>query len=335
MLVPKEQLGRVNGMIQMGQASAMILGPALGGVLVATIGIAGVIVIDFATFLFAISTLAMVRIPMPERKAEAETGEKSSIVKEALFGWNYIRAHPGFLGLLGFLAIYNFFTAGVGILTIPLILSFAPEAVVGVILSVGGAGLLVGGAVMTKWGGPKRQIYGVIGGSLMAGLFTLFYGFSPSAILVGIGAFGFLFAFPIVSAAAATIWQRKVQLDAQGRVFATRRVIAQTMQPLALLTAGPLADYFFEPLLASSEAPLGSSLGQLIGVGDGRGIGLMYLIMGVTLIAISALSYFYPRFRLLEDEIPDAVEDSPEPQDVVAEDDVADMDPGIQEPAAA
>jgi hypothetical protein len=66
LLVPKQHLGRTGGMVQIGQAVADILAPALAGLLVMTIQIEGVILIDFATFAFAVFTLLWVRVPRPE-----------------------------------------------------------------------------------------------------------------------------------------------------------------------------------------------------------------------------------------------------------------------------
>ena len=50
MLVPKKDLARANGMIQMGQAIEMVITPLIAGLLFVAIGITGIITIDFVTF---------------------------------------------------------------------------------------------------------------------------------------------------------------------------------------------------------------------------------------------------------------------------------------------
>ena len=65
MLVPRQHLGRAAGLNQLGEAAAQILSPLLAGALVVTIGRQGVVLIDFASYLFAIATLLVVRIPRP------------------------------------------------------------------------------------------------------------------------------------------------------------------------------------------------------------------------------------------------------------------------------
>jgi MFS transporter, DHA3 family, macrolide efflux protein len=68
-----------------------------------------------------------------------------------------------------------------------------------------------------------------------------------------------------------------------------------------------LADKVFDPLLAL-HGPLAGGLGRLVGVGPGRGIGLMFVIMGILTILTVAVGYFNSRLRLVEKELPDANE---------------------------
>jgi len=111
---------------------------------------------------------------------------------------------------------------------------------------------------------------------------------------------------PLILGSNQAIWQAKVEHALQGRVFALRGMIGTASVPIAYLLAGPLADQVFEPLLVPGGA-LAGSVGRLIGVGPGRGVGLMYMILGVSVILIVCLFYFLnPRLRRLEAELPDA-----------------------------
>ena len=94
--------------------------------------------------------------------------------------------------------------------------------------------------------------------------------------------------------------------EVQGRVFAMRGAIAWSSFPLAYIVAGPLAEYIFQPLLVS-EGLFANSLGKLIGVGEGRGIGLLFIAIGIFIIFATIVAYQYPPIRLVEDELPDAV----------------------------
>jgi DHA3 family macrolide efflux protein-like MFS transporter len=85
-------------------------------------------------------------------------------------------------------------------------------------------------------------------------------------------------------------------------------MIAYPTTCIAYLIAGPLADNVLEPLLAKG-GPLAGSIGQIIGTGPGRGIGLLYIVVGIFTVLVTIVAYSYPRLRLIEDELPDAVTD--------------------------
>jgi len=305
LLVPKEQLGRAGGMVQIGEAISQLLAPAAAGALFVTIGLGGVIAIDFATYLFAVSTLLVVRVPKPER-SEAGVEGQGSIWKEALYGWTYISARTGLLGLLLIFAATNFFTGLIEPLIMPMIMDMTSAVVLGYVVSIVGLGMLLGTLVMSAWGGPRRRIHGVLGFSMLTGLFTSLLGISPLIPVMTVAGFSLMFTLPIINGSSQAIWQSKVDADVQGRVFAVRRMIAWSMMPLAYIVAGPLADRLFRPMLLEGGA-LADSVGQLIGVGPGRGTGFMFIVVGAISIIVAALGYLNPHVRNVEDELPDAI----------------------------
>jgi hypothetical protein len=166
--------------------------------------------------------------------------------------------------------------------------------------------MLFGSMLMSAWGGPKRRINGVLGFQLLTGLCFILAGLRPSAQLIAVAAFFFFFSLPFINGSSQAIWQSKIAPQVQGRVFAVRRMIAWSSVPFSYLIAGPLAEYVFEPLLAA-EGPLASTVGRLIGAGPGRGIGFLFIIMGILTLLIVLAGYSYPRLRHLEDEVADAV----------------------------
>ena len=307
LLVSKKNLGRANGMVQFGKAAADILAPALAGVLIHTIRLEGVILIDFATFIFATVTLLLVRFPKPQSTITGKA-ETIPLKQEFTFGWKYIYARQGLLGLLVFFAVVNFLWGMVGALIVPMILGFATSDKLGVIISIAGFGMLVGSLVMSIWGGPQRRINGVLRFEFLSGICFLLMGLRPSFWLTAIGAFGAHVTIAIVYGSNQAIWQSKVAPDVQGRVFAAQQMIAKAASPLAYLLAGPLADDLFEPLLATTGL-LTESVGQIIGIGSGRGIGLLFIMMGMIKMAVTVVGHAHPRIRFVEDELPDALDD--------------------------
>jgi MFS transporter, DHA3 family, macrolide efflux protein len=312
LLVPKKQLGRANGLVQVAEGMAQILAPVTAGVLIGIILLQGVIMIDLATFVFAFVTLLIVRIPKPGGTTEGQAG-KGSILKEAFYGWKYIRTRAGLFALLIFFASMNFFTSIGTVLFTPLVLSLSTPAMLGLLTSSAGLGFLAGSLLMSVWGGPQRKMWGIYFTQVIIAFSLFILGFTTNLFILGLGAFLAFCSMPILRSCSQVIWQRKTAPDIQGRVFSFRRVIAYSSIPLAYLAAGPLADIVFNPLLAEG-GQLTGSIGKIIGVGPGRGIGLIYILLGLLILIVTAVAFSYAHLRNVEDELPDMIPDRlPEP----------------------
>ena len=269
------------------------------------ISLEGVMLIDCVTFLIAVAALLLVRFPQPEA---ISTGEATpdSFWEQTSFGWKYIARRQGLFGLLGLLAAVNFLWGMVGALVVPMVLSFASSQALGALLSIAGLGMLAGSLAMSAWGGPRRRIHGVLLFEILSGACFLLMGASASFWPVAIGAFGAHVTIAIVYGSNQAIWQSKVEPGAQGRVFAAQQMLIRATSPLAYLLAGPLADKIFEPLLSTGGA-LSGSIGPIVGAGPGRGIGLLFVVMGVVKVLLPLIGYWKPSIRLVEDDLEDAV----------------------------
>jgi len=313
-MLSKEQYGRANGMMSLVEAAPAIAAPALAGLLLGVIGIAGVLVVDIVTFSFAVGALALVHIPQPRVTAEGQAG-RGSLWKESGYGFRYILQRPSLLGLqLVFLGVNLVGTFGYVVLA-PMILARTGDdaRVLGTVLSANGIGGLIGGLVMSTWGGPKRRVHGVLIGMILSSLLgTLVLGLGRSLPLWVIGSFFGTFFIPILNGSNQAIWQSKVAPDVQGRVFAARRLIAQISAPVAMLIAGPLADYVFEPAMRSDGA-LAGLLGGVVGTGRGAGMALMLALSGVLGVMIGLAGYLFPAVRDAEAILPDHVALAPAP----------------------
>ncbi|HYR11237.1 MAG TPA: MFS transporter, partial [Longimicrobium sp.] len=305
LLVPAEHLGRASGLMNMARSTAQIAGPLLGGVLVVLIGLGGVIVIDFITFGIAVAVLMAVRFPPVPRTAEGQK-VKGSILREAAHGWTYILQHRPLRLHLSYFTLINLGLGFVWVLFPPLVLSFTNPAGLGTVGSFVGFGMLAGSMVMTATGGPKRRVLAILGVGAVAGLCTMMMSLRPSAPLIAASLFGICIGFPILNGCFFRIWMPRIPADLQGRTMAAMQVMAWSAQPLAYLSAGPLADHVFQPMMMPGGA-LSGTVGAVIGTGPGRGIALVLACAGLFVFAVTVAAALIPDFRNAEESVPVAV----------------------------
>jgi MFS family permease len=307
-MVPKEQYTRANGMMSLIESGPAVFSPMLAGAFLPIIGLTGILTLDVITFGIAIAALLVVHIPQPKRTEEGQAG-KGNLMQEAIYGFKYIFERRGLMALLTVIMFLNFvhgFSGGA--LFTPLILTRTGNNTIslGAVQSAFAIGGVVGGLVVTAWGGLKKnRIRGMlIGWSLFALFGLIFFGLGrglsvwiPMAVLSSM-------TFPFTQSASNAIWQSKVAPDVQGRVFSARRLIAWLMDPIMPVVAGATADYVTEPAMTSQTA-LASLFGGLVGTDPGAGMSLQYVFSGVAYILIIVVAWFIPRIRNVETDMPD------------------------------
>jgi MFS transporter, DHA3 family, macrolide efflux protein len=305
-MIPKEQLGRANGLMSLMEAGPGVVAPLLAGMLLPVIGLVGILAIDIVTFFFAVGALLFVHIPQP-RKTEEGQQKSGNVFSEAAYGFTYIFARPSLLGLQLVFFFGNLFS-GIGFtLLAPMVLARtgSDSIIFGTVQTAGAIGAVAGGILMSIWGGFKRRVHGV----LLGWILTSLSGF----VLLGIGqglvlwipamVASALFS-PLINASNQAIWQSKVAPDLQGRVFSARRLIAWFAQPVSPIIAGTLADFAFEPAMRGNGV-LAQTFGGLVGTGPGAGMGLILVFCGLAAALVGLAGYFFPAIRNAEDILPD------------------------------
>lgn len=138
----------------------------------------------------------------------------------------------------------------------------------------------------------------------------LLAGLQPAEWAVAV--FLLLLGVPMIYSCYQVIRQTRIAPGVQGRVFSARRLVALSTPPLAYPIAGPLAEHVFEPALAPG-GPLSGTLGRMVGTGEGRGIALLFAVLGCLLIWVVVRAWRNRQLRLLDD-IPDFSDSGREPE---------------------
>ena len=248
LMVPKEHLARVAGLNQTMMGVMNIISPPLGALLLSVLPLGKVLAVDVVTAGLAVLPLLFVTIPQPERAASAAApgAARASVWADLRAGLRYVAGWPGLLAILVMAMAINF-VVNPAFSLMPILVTkyFGLGALqLGWLESVWGIGVVVGGLVLSVWGGFKRRVVTSLLGIVGMGIGTLIVGLSPvgafTMALLGMLVAGFM--NPIVNGPFMAVMQTAVAPDMQGRVFSLIQSASLAMMPLSLLIAGPIAD---------------------------------------------------------------------------------------------
>ena len=304
-MIPKEKLGRANGMMSLIEMGPGVLAPMLAGALLPIIDLRGILSIDVATFVLAILVLLFVHIPQPRRTEEGEQSQ-GNMIKEAAFGFRYIFARPSLLGLQLVFFFGNLCSGIAYTVLAPMILlrTGNDSTSLGLIQSAGAIGGVVGGVAMSAWGGFRRRVHGVLAGWAVSSFFFALMGLTKWIPLwIALNALSSILV-PLINGSNQAIWQSKVAPDVQGRVFSARTLIAWMTNPISPLIGGTLGDYVLEPAMRTSGG-LSSLFGWLVPAGPGAGMGLLIFFSCLGGILAGLVGYLIYPIREAEDILPD------------------------------
>jgi DHA3 family macrolide efflux protein-like MFS transporter len=247
LMVPKEHLSRVAGLNQTMQGALNIVSPPLGALLLGLLPLHAIMGIDVGTAIIAISPLFFVAIPQPQR-AEAASGKDraGSVWDDLLAGMRYVRGWPGLMAILIMAMIINF-VINPAFSLMPLLVTdhFGGGALeLGGLQSSWGIGMLLGGLLLSIWGGFRRRVYTSLAGLVLSGISITGIGLAPQGSFPLAVAAIFVAGFmnPLVNGPLFAILQAAVAPEMQGRVFTLVGSLATAMMPLSLAIAGPISD---------------------------------------------------------------------------------------------
>jgi len=206
----------------------------------------GILSIDVITALFAILPLVFILIPQPERNAVG--AEKTTFWTDFKAGLSYMLGWPGLL-IIGLMTVGLNFTIIPAFSLLPLMVRdyFGGSAIqLGWVESAMGAGIILGGVLLSIWGGFSRKILTSLVGLMGMGAGTLILALAPaSAIFLAVGGALLVgFMTPMTMGPFFAVIQSTVEPDMQARVFSLLTSVGTGIVPLGLMIAGPVADRF-------------------------------------------------------------------------------------------
>lgn len=239
-IVPKEALMKVNGINSTLSSIMMFLSPAVSGAILSFASLEITLFIDCITAVIAICITSFIKIG----KAVISTEHKTSTFQEIKKGLVYIKDSKFIRNLLVFQMLIMFLISPSAFLT-PLMVSRTFGAEVWRLTASEMAyslGMVLGGVLITTWGGFKKKIMTTILASICYGCVMIGLGMAPLFIiylclntLIGISA-------PCYNTPITVSIQENVQPEMYGRVFSLMQITTSCLLPLGMVLFGPLAD---------------------------------------------------------------------------------------------
>ncbi|MCD6577364.1 MAG: MFS transporter [Anaerolineaceae bacterium] len=246
LMVPKNQLTKISGMNQTLRGAMGIAAPLLAALLLEIFPIYGILFIDVITAIIAIFPLLFILIPQVNHSVEKITG-LSQIWDDIKVGYTFLVGWRGLLYLTLAATILNFLL-NPGFTFTPLLVTehFGKGVIeLSMIESAFSAGMIIGGMVLSTWGGFNRNIYtslaGIIGLAVGTGLIAIAPSDHFMLAVFGMSLAGFM--NPIANGPIFAIMQTYVEPEMQGRVFSLLESMVSAMMPISMVIAAPVAEW--------------------------------------------------------------------------------------------
>jgi MFS family permease len=262
---------RANALGQTIPRVAILLGPALAGLLIAMIGTHNVLWIDAATFALSAALVAGV-IPRDKPRSTAA----GRYLDELRAGGRYLREHPMLLWLIGTFATLNLLLDPIFAVVLPVYAEqeFGSAVRLGLMVATFGAGTVTGvvafGVVGPKL--PRRPT--LLTAIVLAGLPLWPIALTDAYPVILVALFVMGASIGPISPLVMTILHERVPAELRGRVFGAMTAIASGTVPLGIVIVGFTI--------------------------EGVGLRSTLVVLAVAYLAMAATAFVNPAFRQLE-----------------------------------
>lgn len=238
-LVPADQLMRFNGINATMQSIVRFAAPAAAGVILTIGTLRSTLSIDILTAVLGIGLLSCIFISY-ERKEK----EEAPVLADLKTGISYAFSDKLIGRLLIIYGLFVFLCVPAGYLA-GLLVSRVYGDTYGyltLVELVGFAGMMVGGLLMSTWGGFKNRKATLLLGLAIFGIMAILMGMSTNFIFYLILMTIYGVALTTVQTAITTLLQEKTDIAMQGRVFGLLGSMYSGCMPIGMAIFGPLAD---------------------------------------------------------------------------------------------
>lgn len=291
-LAPEDRRDKANGLVGMVTGVGFLTTSVISGFLVAWGGM-------FYTLIFALALSAAVflhllpiHIDEPRAASDTHAGPRRVDLRGTI---TVVAAVPGLFALI-FFSTFNNFLGGVFMALMDAYgLSLVKVQTWGLLWAFISTAFILSGIVIARTGLGRNPLRTLMVVNLIAWAVCCFFTIQSSIVLLTAGCFIWMFLGPYAEAAEHTTLQKVVPFERQGRVFGFAQSVEQAASPLTAFLIGPLAQFFFIPLMTDGAGA--AAIGDWFGRGPERGIALVFTLAGVVGVVVTLLAFNSKYYR--------------------------------------
>ena len=283
-LLSEEDYTKASGLMQLAESARFLIAPVLCAFVMARGGLRAVLIIDLLTIFTTIAAVLVITKGLVPK----ESTKKQAYLQSLREGFDAINQNAGIRVLVLFLILLTFMVGTIQELSTPLVLSFTDARTLSMMITIAALGMVFSSVFLgaREMKGHKIKTFGIA--AFLAGLGMVGFGALENVPVITMSGFLFFATLPFMNSIADYFVRVNIPNILQGRVFGILGTITQLGYLLAYALSGSLSDFAFRPLLSEGGA-LAKTIGRIIGVGSGRGIGLLIIIEGFVLMISATL----------------------------------------------
>lgn len=284
-LIDEKRYSKASGLIQLSESSRFLISPIIAGFFMHFMNINQILMIDIFSFLVAVLSVLVVKKKI---KIHVNENQKEDFFSDFKTGFKYTFSNKSLLCLLSITSIVTFAVGFFQALMGPMILAFTNAKTLGIVQTLSASGMIVSSLMIGIFSKSKNRITILAVSLIFTGIFYTLFGTSTHIVFLICTGFLFFITLPFVNTSLEVLIRKNVDNKMQGRVWSIVSLISQLGMLVAFSTAGFLADKVFNPMLLEDSC-LATNVGEIIGVGQGRGIGFMFVLSGFLIVIIASV----------------------------------------------
>jgi len=295
-LLTKEQYAKASGLVQIAGSAKFLLSPFIAGFLLTVTDISMILIIDITTIAVTVPVTVLIKKQFAPVKTQHE---KQGFFREFADGWQVISSNKGLLMMILIISLVTFYVGFLQTLYTPLMLTITDVKTLGIVESISAVGMLVSSILLGAFTITRKYVNQLVVGLVLSGVFIALLGLTTNVFVIALSGFLFFAALPFINTSADVLTRANIPDDKQGRAWGLIGILSQFGFVVAYAVSGLLADHVFNPLLVENGV-FASTIGRVIGIGNGRGIGFMLIISGILLVVSAVIMGRIRSIRELE-----------------------------------